>query len=183
MTRSFSTLALGILIGTISTVGVASATNHSQHMERLVEEARSELATLQALIPAARRNPGVLTTMERQADELEQTLISLDRTVDHLQTPPPPQAVSTAELRQIEQAVKRESFSDEQMVVLRSAVRGRHFTSAQVLRMMSLFDFDDDKVEAAVLLFPKVLDQHNWYTVYAGLTFGSDKAELRRRTM
>ena len=183
MTRSIPTLVGGIFIGILSTVGVATATNHVNQANRLVAEARAELAEIQSLIPAARRNPSVLRRIEAESHDLSRTLASLDRTVDNMRTPPAPRVVSSSELHQIERSINRESFSDDQLAVLRSASRGRYFTSAQVLQLMRGFSFDDDKVEAAVILFPRVVDQQNWYTVYGGLTFSSDKTALRRRTM
>ena len=183
MTRSIPTLVGGIFIGILSTIGVATATNHVGQANRLVTEARAELAEIQSMIPAAYRNPSVLRRIEAESNELSRTLASLDRTVDNMRAPTAPRVVSSSELTQIERSIDRESFSDDQLAVLRSASRGRHFTSSQVIRLMNGFSFDDDKVEAAVILFPRVIDQQNWYTVYGGLTFSSDKTALRRRTM
>ncbi|MFT4977699.1 MAG: hypothetical protein ACI8S6_003606 [Myxococcota bacterium] len=183
MLRSLRTLLLGAALGAISSLGVAAATSPARQADLLVSEARMELAELQALIPAAQHSRSAHLRLQSKADALDGTLRSLDRTVAQLQGPPPPRVTSSDELGRIESAIARESFSDDRLAVLRSASEGRRFTSTQVRRLMDQFTFSDDKIAAAVLLFPKVVDQQNWYTVYSALTFGSDKAELRQRTM
>jgi len=183
MTRSFRTLLLGMTLGALSTIGVAAATSPARQADRLVSEARMELAEIQALIPAALHSRSAYRQLAMEADNLDLTLSRLDRTVDQLQAPPAPRVVSSSELARIESSIARESFSDDKLSVLRSAASGRRFTSAQVRSVMGQFSFSDDKVAAATMLFPHVVDQNNWYTVYGALTFSSDKADLRRRTI
>ena len=55
-----------------------------------------------------------------------------------------------------------EAFGDGKIAILRDASRGRAFTTGQVARIMDDFVFDDDKVDAAALLYPQVSDPWNW---------------------
>ena len=183
MLRSARTLLLGAVLGALSTLGVAAATSPARQADMLVSEARMELAELQALIPAALHSRSAYNRLQSKANQLDGTLTSLDRTVDQLQAPAAPRVTSSADMDRIVASIARESFSDDKLSVLRSASQGRRFTSSQVRRVMDQFTFSDDKIDAASMLFPRVVDQQNWYTVYSSLTFGSDKAELRRRTM
>jgi hypothetical protein len=99
-----------------------------------------------------------------------------------LVAPPPalPRAVSPPDLARIRSAVKAASFSADKLETLQSAARGRHFTARQIRDVMGWFDFGKDKVQAAALLRPLVVDPENWFEVYGALSFESDKRALRR---
>lgn len=97
-------------------------------------------------------------------------------------TPPPgPLVTAPDELARIQGAIEQASFSKDKLAVLRSASRERAFTSEQVLTLVRGFSFGNDKVEAAALLHPKVVDPENWYVVYGAFDFESDKRKLRQR--
>jgi len=85
------------------------------------------------------------------------------------------------QLRSLLGAVESESFSDSKAAVLRDACRANFFTVDQAVTLVSLFDFGDDKVEAAAMLHPRLVDPENFYRVYAVFDFDSDKEELRER--
>ena len=89
---------------------------------------------------------------------------------------------SPSDLERILEVLEAESFSDGKLSALRSVIPNRYFTVSQVIRLMDNFDFGDDKVSAASLLFPQVEDPENWYRVYGALDFDSDREALRGRT-
>lgn len=179
MPSSIRTLIVGAFLGALSTLGMATAASPARHAEQLIDEARMELAEAQSLVDAAAHSQSARSRLRSSLSDLDGTLRTLDRTLDG---PTGPQVVSSQDLSRIRSSIAAESFSDDRLAILRDASRGRYFTSAQVLSMMELFSFSDDKVEAAVILFPRVVDQQNWYTVYSGLTFSSDKDRLRAQT-
>ena len=93
-----------------------------------------------------------------------------------------PLRTSRADLERIIEVLESESFSDGKLSALRTVVPNRSFTVSQVIKMLDAFDFGDDKVSAASLLFAHVEDPENWYLVYGALDFDSDREALRRRT-
>jgi hypothetical protein len=92
-----------------------------------------------------------------------------------------PSACSESDFAAVVQAVENESFSRGKLEALTDASVDRWYTSAQVTRMLEGFAFDDGKVDAAVVMHPKVVDMENWFTVHSAFTFDSSKEELRRR--
>jgi len=98
-------------------------------------------------------------------------------------TPPEPVVVvvTPGEFATIRRAVDETSFSQEKLAVLRSAVSNRWFTAAQVVGMLGAFDFEKDKVEAAILMHPHVVDPENWFQVYGAFDFDSSKRKIRER--
>lgn len=182
MYRTISPLLTGILLGVLGTIGVATASSPSLQAALLVDEARQELSQARALVHASAHSASARQRLQERLRALDQTLFELDQTVEALQGPPALSRVSSAELHQIRLAIDAESFSDDQLEVLRRAARGRAFTTAQVVQIMDLFAFGDDKVEAAAMLYETVVDPEQWYLVYPALSFSSDKSALRART-
>jgi hypothetical protein len=92
-----------------------------------------------------------------------------------------PVRMTRAPMDGLKAAIAAEGFGDGKVAVLRTAVAENWFTTEQVVELLPLFAFSDDRVEAAAVLYPKVLDPENWFRVYGGFDFDSDKDELRRR--
>lgn len=92
-----------------------------------------------------------------------------------------PIACSESDFAGVLRAVADESFSSGKLERLRDATIDRWYTADQVRRMLGEFSFDNDKVEAAVVMHPKVVDMENWFKVHDAFTFDSSKDELRSR--
>ena len=90
-------------------------------------------------------------------------------------------ALSDTELARVISRVQAESYSDEQLALIRSVARTSYFTADQVVSLMKLCAYDDTRVEVAAALYPRVVDGQNWYLVYDGLTYSSSKKTLRER--
>jgi hypothetical protein len=71
------------------------------------------------------------------------------------------------------------TFSKDQMNYLADVVREHYFTTEQVRRVMRVFTFDSEKVKAAVVMYPAVLDRKDFYRAQDELTFESDRERLR----
>lgn len=99
--------------------------------------------------------------------------------------PPPPAppagpiAVNERDFAAIVAGVKGQTFSSDQLGVLKGASRDRWFTIEQVGTILDLFTHSSDKVEAARLLAPRVVDPQNAWKLDAKLTFSSDKEAVR----
>ena len=98
--------------------------------------------------------------------------------------PPPPMrcGMSNNQFANFIQSVNSASFSDDKKQIIRSAASGNTFLVSQVIELMKTMSFDDDKVDAAVTLYPSVCDANNWYQVYDVLSFSSSKENLRNKT-
>lgn len=98
--------------------------------------------------------------------------------------PPPeigPQPMNSAQFSSLTGAINSEAFGDGKLRTLQSASSGSFFTSQQAKSLVSLYTFGDDKIEAAVMLYPRVLDPENFYIVYGAFNFESEKEEVRQR--
>jgi hypothetical protein len=95
--------------------------------------------------------------------------------------PPParPSPMNDRDFTSFVAAVKAESFGSDQMGVIQSVVRANWFTVAQVGVVLDQLTHSSEKVEAATLLAPRVLDPENAYKLNEHLTFSSDKEAVR----
>ena len=94
--------------------------------------------------------------------------------------PPAPTCIPDAHLSPVLAAVKQENFSDEKLTVLRSAMRDRIVCADQVVRIIGLFKFSSDQLEALRIVGPRLLDRHNAYRIYGAFKFSSDKKKAQK---
>ena len=93
-----------------------------------------------------------------------------------------PIRTSQADMARIVVVLESEAFSDGRISALKTIMPNRSFQVSQVVEILDLFNFGDDKVTAATLLFSQVEDPENWFLVYGALDFDSDRESLRRKT-
>lgn len=89
--------------------------------------------------------------------------------------------MADADFAQLLAAIKAESFSSGKRRVLQMAAPYSYFSTQQVKTLVKAFDFSSDQVDAAVLLYPQIIDYHNFYQVLDAFTFESSKQEVRER--
>lgn len=179
-----------------------------QKHERLVQEIREHLGTIDALLSSA-DNPAVQGTIRDHLDQLSRAtdrLSDLNHRLAELarqpqvvveQPAPPPQVVvvqpppevveppplmpmSPDAFHSMVRAIQGEAFDNQKMAMLHDAGRDQWFEVQQVRRVMSLFSFGGEKVEAAAWMHSRTLDLDRWYEVYQDLTFDSEKDALRK---
>ena len=174
-----------------------NAKSLSWQMEELLKLAGDEVRGIDNLVESADRaavrrelhhKTEELSRLFARIQELSRDLATLaaepvviERVIEVAPAPQSPQVCDAGDFGRVLQSVKAESFSDARLGVLRDAVGGRWFDVAQVKTMMSVFSFGDEKIDAAVLMHPRVVDPQNWYQVYGTLTFDSEKDTLRKR--
>ncbi len=89
--------------------------------------------------------------------------------------------MSASQFQSLVGAIEAESFADGKLRVLKDAAQGNFFTSEMVGKIIDLYDFAGNKVDAGVICYPKVVDKENFYTVYSHFDFDSSKDELKKK--
>lgn len=95
--------------------------------------------------------------------------------------PAPAQPMNSGQMQSLLAQINGASFSDDKVQVVKSAASSNWFTCSQVIAVMQALNFDDDRVEAAAIMHPRVVNKDEWYTVYSGLGFSSSRDKLRAR--
>lgn len=79
----------------------------------------------------------------------------------------------------IRSAIGEESFSNEKLRVLETALADRRVCVQQVIETLGLFDFGNDKIAALKMLAPRINDSGNKFKIYSAFTFDSEKAQAK----
>lgn len=177
-------LALGALIGASLSSADASHRTAWHDASDLTAVAQTEAAHLSPLV-AQVADPDLRRRLHRSVHRLDDHLGQLSMVIEGSpprSEPPPLRAITSPDLEHLLSAIDAQHFADDQLAVLRSAIAGRYFRTTQVLAITVLFAFDDDKVEAASMLYDRTIDPQDWYRVLSDLTFSSSRRELLART-
>ncbi len=89
-------------------------------------------------------------------------------------------AMSAREFNDVKEQVRKEWFESNRLQSVKFIIDRNNFTTAQVIEMMELFTFENNKLEIAKYAYCKTTDQRNYYKVSGALTFNSSKDELAR---
>lgn len=81
--------------------------------------------------------------------------------------------------QELYQKVKDKPFKDERPKILREAARQSDFTCDEIVQLMKIFNFDDERLEALVILEPTIIDRENTDRIVDSMTFisGEEKAK------
>lgn len=81
--------------------------------------------------------------------------------------------------QELYQKVKDKPFKDERLKILREAARQSDFTCDEIVQLMKIFNFDDERLEALVILEPTIIDRENTNRIVDSMTFisGEEKAK------
>ena len=72
-----------------------------------------------------------------------------------------------------------EDFSDDKKSILQTAVKGNCFSIHQVKLLLLSFDFEDDRIEVAKLLYPTISNKSQLFKIYTVFEFSSSKDEFK----
>ena len=71
--------------------------------------------------------------------------------------------------------VKKASFDDKKIDVIRVACIGSYFSSKQCAKLLSLLSFDNDRVKALEIIAPRLADMNNIDDIVKKFSFSSSK--------
>lgn len=91
-----------------------------------------------------------------------------------------PQAIPDADYQGMLSAVKKENFENGKLDLAKTlfGAPGQAASSEQVLGVLRLFAFENNRLTFAKFAYDKVLDPNSYYKVYDAFSFSSSKKEL-----
>jgi hypothetical protein len=102
----------------------------------------------------------------------------------HHQQPPPQQyssgAMDNNAFQQFLNNLKREGFESGRKNLLSTIASHNWFTCDQLAQIIKILSFSSEKVYAASVIVPRIVDKQNSYVVLSTLTFSSDKNEVTK---
>lgn len=76
--------------------------------------------------------------------------------------------------------VESKPFKDDRLEMLRNSIGNRAVNCKQCIRMMSIFRFDDDKLEVLKILAPNISDRENYDEIIEALDFISSQEKAKK---
>lgn len=86
-----------------------------------------------------------------------------------------PRAMRDNDFEMMVDIVKKASFEDKKIDVIRVACIGSYFSSKQCAKLLSLLSFDDNKIKALEVIAPRLVDMNNADDIVKKLSFSSSK--------
>lgn len=93
--------------------------------------------------------------------------------------PDMPQPFSTEDFNQLKKLVSKQSFSTDKANVVKEALPGHLVSVDQIIELVQLLSYDNDRLELLKFAYPYCLDQQNYFKVNDELFYSSSKEELR----
>jgi len=88
--------------------------------------------------------------------------------------------MSDREFAQVMNSMQKEWFENNRMKSASYIISNNFFTADQVKDMVSVFNFEDNRLEIARQAYTKTLDKENYNCVVNALQYKSSKDELAR---
>ncbi len=160
-------------------------------IQSVLEDARVMAAELRG-IASAQKDYITRRELSRKAAELTRLVKTLKKELSILDQPVPSQPVpntqvapvlkpmTSSDFQKLLSALKSESFEKGKLRWLQGTVANNNFTVDQAKKVMRIFSFANGKVQAAAMMYDKILDKNDFYKVYEELTFDSDKEKLKK---
>ena len=81
---------------------------------------------------------------------------------------------------QLKQTISRESFDDGKINIAKVAIANTYLTSNQVKDLLSLYNFENSKLDLAKYCYRFAIDPGNYYVVADALTYSTSKNDLMK---
>lgn len=91
--------------------------------------------------------------------------------------------INATELASIKKSISAETYSSDQMNVLKLATRNKCIKTEDASQLIALFTYEEDKVAAAKFLYDRCADPDNYYKVKSQFVYSTSKEELTEYMM
>jgi len=96
-------------------------------------------------------------------------------------TLPKPKAISNEDFNRLSISMRNQAFDKDKYQFMENFVAGRHFTCDQASVLLRHFSFDADRIKAAVLLYPQLIDAENFNRALEAFTFETSRKSVMER--
>ncbi len=77
------------------------------------------------------------------------------------------------------ESIKSESFESDKIYVIQLAAKYNRFTVTQLITLINLLNFSNDKIEIVKIVYPKVVDKYNSHLIINAFSHSSDKERVK----
>lgn len=87
--------------------------------------------------------------------------------------------MSESEFDELCNNIKSEGFESDKIYVIQLAAKYNRFTVAQLIKLIDLMSFSNDRIEVVKIVYPNVVDKYNSYLIINSFTHSSDKERVK----
>ena len=87
--------------------------------------------------------------------------------------------MSLSSFRSLIKSLKDEDFEATKLEILEDAASRNYFTVDHLVDILEDFTFEDKKIKACKIVYPKLVDREDFHKVYSSFEFSSSKKELK----
>jgi hypothetical protein len=90
-----------------------------------------------------------------------------------------PYPMAHQDFASLKRAIADETFSNQKLSVLETAIPSAWITVSQLGQIVDLFEFGNDRVKAVQLCADHLVDRQNAYQLYSHFEFDSEKEQVK----
>ncbi|HRX81252.1 MAG TPA: DUF4476 domain-containing protein [Pirellulaceae bacterium] len=113
----------------------------------------------------------LLSRAALKAEDLEELLGGLPRGAEKL-------PMSDEDFAKLLANLKEQSFDEQKLEFVKTFVKGRPLNCDQASKLLKTFSFDDDRIAAAVIVHPGLVDSENFFEVLKIFPFDSSRKQV-----
>ena len=77
-------------------------------------------------------------------------------------------------------SLKREAFGSDKLKILKTASQSSYFLVDQLVQLVDLFSFSNEKINVVEIIYPVTVDRANAYKIYSAFSFPADKEKVEK---
>ncbi|MBC8352558.1 MAG: DUF4476 domain-containing protein [Planctomycetes bacterium] len=139
-------------------------------LQRDLRDARKLLADVDDL-KLRERLELLLSRAALKADDLEESFAGATR--GQAKSP-----ISEKDFAKLVENIKDEAFDDDKVEFIETFLKGRPLNCDQATTLLKTLSFDDGRIEAAVLLYPGLVDRENFFEVLKIFPFEASRKKV-----
>lgn len=90
------------------------------------------------------------------------------------------EAMSQPDFKELLNNLENESFEDNRLDVMRSAISKKYINVDQLIQLVRLYTFDVNQISAVKIAYPQVIDKDEIHQIYTVFKFDSTKEDVQR---
>jgi hypothetical protein len=88
--------------------------------------------------------------------------------------------MDVASFNKAKQTIESKGFDDTRLSTAKQVAKSNCLTTDQILEVMTIFGFEESRLEFAKYAYDYCFDKNNYYNVSQGFTFDSSTEELNQ---
>ena len=176
---------IALVVLTALAAGTPAVSNHTP--SGLLDRAQNQVHALDAEVDQV-RNYHLRSQLEQRVDRIDRLLRRLEQTgaLDQPDFRPPPRPhprphrPAFYSFQDAMVMIDQERFERDKLAVIQRSASRMRLTSQQARALVAELDFDNNRADALIALYPSITDKHRFFVTLDALDFRSNRRKVRQ---